>query len=62
MSRTGVCSSKANESGNLSGVDGELVSMVVLDQLTPLARRLPGGCLLSDTLLLQRSLTEASIR
>lgn len=55
---------KANNGGALSSLDGEQVSMVVLEQLTPLVRRLPGACLLSDILLQGNtsSLTETSIR
>ncbi|WAR29215.1 KIZ-like protein [Mya arenaria] len=53
---------KANSNGDLSSLDGELVSMVILQQLTLVGHRLPGGCMLSDTLLLQPGLTEANIR
>ncbi|XP_052765947.1 centrosomal protein kizuna-like isoform X7 [Mya arenaria] len=53
---------KANSNGDLSSLDGELVSMVILQQLALVGHRLPGGCMLSDTLLLQPGLTEANIR
>ncbi|XP_052273957.1 centrosomal protein kizuna-like isoform X3 [Dreissena polymorpha] len=55
---------KANTSGDLGGLDGELVSMVVLHQLTLVIRRLPGACMLSDTLLVQgkKNMTDADIR
>jgi len=48
----------------MSDMDGELVSMVVLQQLTLMVRRLPGGCMLSDTVLTQAQtgITEEDIR
>ncbi|XP_060558323.1 uncharacterized protein LOC132718621 isoform X3 [Ruditapes philippinarum] len=44
-----------NENSSLQSLDGELVSMVILQQLTLVVRRLPGGCMLSDTLLVRGS-------
>ena len=40
---------------SLTNTDGELVSMVVLEQLTPCVRRLPGACLMSDTILVRKT-------
>ncbi|KAL4239074.1 hypothetical protein ACF0H5_003777 [Mactra antiquata] len=53
-----------NEGSTLATLDGELVSMVLLQQLTLVLRRLPGGCMLSDTLLSRgdKSLTDIELR
>ncbi|KAJ8309348.1 hypothetical protein KUTeg_014222 [Tegillarca granosa] len=42
---------KANGGVNLNGLDAELVSMVILEQMTLVVRRMDSGCLLTDSLL-----------
>lgn len=58
------CHRKANSLTPMSDMDGELVSMVVLQQLNLLVRRFPGGCFLSGTVLAQAQtgISEADIR
>ena len=47
--------SKANSMGTLKGLDAEYVSMVILEQLTPVIRNLPGACILPDVLLIRNA-------
>ena len=41
--------------GTLKGLDAEYVSMVLLEQLTPVIRNLPGACILPDVLLIRNA-------
>ena len=64
LSVTFVFFSKANSLGSMQGLDAEYVSMVILEQLTPVIRSLPGACILPDTLLIRSgaNTTESQIR
>jgi hypothetical protein len=59
-----VCDRKANAGETLTGLDSELVSMVILEQVPLVVRSLPDACLLSDALLTRdtKYMNEAEVR